>query len=249
MGFRREGTRRELWIEPPQPAVTLIVTLEGQLCANGRALPRAWIGGIGCSPYEVEFDGTYACVDLKLTPLGAYTLLASPVSELAGATFDLDEVFGEPGRVLCEELSQESGWERRFEVVESFLLARASGGPLPDPAVARAWSRLRETSGRLTVEALARELGCSRRYLATRFREQVGLPPKTLARLLRFERVRRLIESDPGRLADIAHSCGYCDQSHLNRDFRDLAGTTPGEFVARRVPDAIAAGAGAGGIT
>ena len=46
----------------------------------------------------------------------------------------------------------------------------------------------RETGGRLAVEALARELGCSRRHLAGRFREQVGLAPKTVARVLRFHR-------------------------------------------------------------
>lgn len=50
-----------------------------------------------------------------------------------------------------------------------------------------------------------------------------------------LRRVRRLLETEPVRWADIAYHCGYCDQSHLNGDFRDLAGTTPGDFIARQL--------------
>ena len=94
----------------------------------------------------------------------------------------------------------------------------------------RAWSRLQETSGRIRIGQLARELGCSRRLLETQFKDDVGLSPKTVARLVRFASVRRHIDQDRHRWADIAHEHGYCDQAHLNRDFRDLAGTTPTEF-------------------
>jgi AraC-like DNA-binding protein len=236
LGFRQEGAGSERWLEPPQPAVTLIVSLEGQLHAGGRLLPDAWIGGLSDTPDVVEFGGTYACIDLKLTPLGAYRLLGSPVNELARTVRALDDLLGDDGRRLGERLRAAPDWESAFNVLEAFLLARAAAGPQPDPAIAWAWSRLRETSGRQRVEALAAELGCSRRHLTAKFHEQVGLPPKTLARLLRFERVRRLLEADPVRWADIAYDCGFCDQSHLNREFRDLAGTTPGGFIARRPP-------------
>jgi AraC-like DNA-binding protein len=102
--------------------------------------------------------------------------------------------------------------------------------------VQRAWARLHETGGRAGVGDLAAELRCSRRYLTAAFRAQVGLPPKTVARLLRFADVRRRVQARPARWADIAHGAGYCDQSHLNREFRELAGITPTEFVARQIP-------------
>jgi AraC-like DNA-binding protein len=180
----------------------------------------------------VELAGRYACLDLKLTPLGAYTLLHGlPLSELAGAVHPLEDVLGHDGRRLEEQLAGAGDGPERFAILESFLLARNAEGPTPDPAVARAWSRLCQSEGRASVGALARELRCSRRYLGSRFREQVGQPPKTVARLLRFERACRLIRAEPARLADIAIDCGYYDQSHLNRDFRDLAGTTAGQFT------------------
>jgi AraC-like DNA-binding protein len=123
-------------------------------------------------------------------------------------------------------------------------VGRLERGPAPSPAVAWAFERLRATAGSAPVGDLAVELGWSRRHLAAMFREQVGLPPKSVARLLRFESVLRRIDADAVRWADIAQDFGYCDQSHLNRDFRDLLGTTPTEYLARRLPGGGLAAAG-----
>jgi AraC-like DNA-binding protein len=104
--------------------------------------------------------------------------------------------------------------------------------------VAWAWRRLLETGGQIRVEALARELGCSRRYLSTRCIDELGLSPKKLARVLRFGRVVDGVRAG-APLADLAKRAGYADQSHLNRDFRALASCTPTEFLARHasLPD------------
>ena len=70
------------------------------------------------------------------------------------------------------------------------------------------------------------------------------MPPKTIGRVLRFENVSRTLMATPEpRLAEVAFDCGYYDQAHLNRDFRDFAGMTPSAFLAARLP----AGGGVGG--
>ena len=178
----------------------------------------------------------YASIDLELTPLGAWAVLGLPLSELEGQTVTLHDAFGSSATQLVDELHDAPDWDSRFDVIERFLLARAETGPRPTPAVSRALERLWKTNGRERVDSLAAELGCSRRYLHARFREQVGLAPKTVARLIRFGAVRRRIERAPTSWADIAYECGYADQSHLNRDFRELAGTTPTDFVTRLLP-------------
>ncbi len=121
-------------------------------------------------------------------------------------------------------------WPDRLNLLDAFLLAQTQNGPQASPTVLRAWSRLQQTTGRIRIGELAREIGCSRRLLETQFRDDLGLSPKTVARLLRFASVRQRIDQDRSRWADIAYEHGYCDQAHLNRDFRDLAGTTPTEF-------------------
>lgn len=81
---------------------------------------------------------------------------------------------------------------------------------------------LRDSEGRASIAAVAAEVGWSRRHLGATFRDQLGLPPKTLQ------------HDDGGQLAEIAHDCGFSDQAHLNRDFRALAGTTAGAYIGSK---------------
>lgn len=236
VGYHHSRAGFGSWLEPPQAQLTLMIDLDGAITADGRALPDAWIGGLSETYTLVGVGERYASIDLKLGPLGAYRLLGFPLRELTGEIVPLGEVFGVDGPLLAERVRELSDWDDRFDVLEAFLLRRLAQGPRIHPLVVRAWQRLCATSGQVRVQELAGELGCSRRYLQARFGEQVGLTPKLAARVLRFESVRRRIELDPPRWAEVAYEAGYADQSHLNRDFRELAGTTPSDFVARRIP-------------
>jgi AraC-like DNA-binding protein len=240
LGYQHSRAQFASWLEPPRPQLTIMVDLDGRLDADGEPLPDAWIGGLDDRPTIVGFGDTYGSIDLKLSPLGAYTLTGMPLSELTGACVPLEDVFGAAARELVTRIRESEDWDCRFDLVEAFLLARLYRTPpavTPDPAVAWAWERLRVSHGSVRVQALATELGCSRRYLRDAFVRQVGLSPKTVGRLMRFEHVRERIERAPARWCDVAHGAGYADQSHLNREFRDLVGTTPSDFVSRRIPE------------
>ncbi len=237
LGYQHSRAQFSSWLEPPRPQLTLMIDLDGALHADGEALPDAWISGLDDRPTIVGFGDTYGAIDLKLTPLGAYTLTGRPLSELTGACVPVEDVFGRPGRELVARVRETQNWDVRFDLVEAFLLARLAAGPEPHPAVSWAFERLRATQGAVRVHALAAELGCSRRYLRDGFVREVGLPPKTVGRLMRFHHVREHIGRAPTRWCDVAHSAGYADQSHLNREFRELAGTTPSDFVSRLIPD------------
>jgi AraC-like DNA-binding protein len=80
------------------------------------------------------------------------------------------------------------------------------------------------------IGALAAELGCSRKHLAAQFHDQIGLGPKTAARLLRFDAALALLRRGRGG-ADVAARCGFADQAHLVNEFRAFAGTTPAAFA------------------
>jgi AraC-like DNA-binding protein len=147
---------------------------------------------------------------------------------------------------LRERLAEASGWSRRFAVLDEAISARLAPAAAPDPRVAWAWSRLAGTGGRLDIAALATELGWSRRHLATMFRREAGLTPKAMARVMRFQRAYARLETvrRDGGWASVAADCGFYDQAHLIRDFREFAGRTPTEAVRER---AAAASATAGG--
>ena len=205
--------------------------------------PGSFVAGLREGAVLTEHDGRSYGMQISLTPPGAYALLGMPMHELAGRTIALDAVLGAHADRLTERLAELDDWGRRFELLDAALAARLDGAGTPSPAVVWAWRRLSGAHGRVPIGRLAHELGWSRKRLAARFRDEVGLPPKSLARLLRFERAKALLEGDdrPG-LARLARECGYYDQAHLTNEFRCITGTTPAAYAAEtNLQDALAA--------
>jgi AraC-like DNA-binding protein len=185
-----------------------------------------------------EYSGVQHGVEVIFTPIGAARFLGLPLGELVNRVIDLDDILGSAARRLAAQLAEAPGWSARFALLDRFILARLSEARPVAPFVAWAWEQLVENDGARPIGALAAEIGCSRKHLIHGFRAEFGLPPKTMARLLRFQRATDLIKRDSGvRWAELALACGYYDQAHLIRDFREFADSTPVEFLRRHLPD------------
>jgi len=213
----------------------MILGLGGPLLVGSGENPlkvSSFVAGLTQGATVTEYCDRQRGIELRLTPPGAYRLLGLPMSELTGRVVDLEALWGRRATELLERLAEAADWSGRFAVLDRELSRRANEGPIPDPELERAWLRLEQTSGNLRISDLAEDSGWSRRRLAERFRMQTGLTPKALARVLRFEHAVKLLTGFGHRsLASIADACGYYDQAHLNRDFRELAGCTPTEYV------------------
>jgi AraC-like DNA-binding protein len=161
--------------------------------------------------------------------MGARMLLGVPLREVGRRVVALDALLPEAD---VARLRAADTWDERFAQLDALLLRRLKTAPSPRPDVAYAWSRLLATDGAVSVAQLCAELGCSRRHLSARFGDEVGLGPKAVARILRFRRATALLD-DRRRaptLADVAAISGFADQAHLTREFRAMAGVTPGAF-------------------
>jgi AraC-like DNA-binding protein len=225
--------RREVAV----PEVTVIFSFGPSIQVDGTRL-ESFVAGLDDGYAETRHDGHQRGMEVKLTPLAVRRLLGLPAPDLAGRVVELDAVLGRMAGELTERMAEAPDWPARFAVLDAALRARLerSAGPAPD--VVHAWRRLVASHGAVPIAGLAGELGWSRRHFGARFREHVGLAPKTTARVLRFRRAVELLERDDGaRLAEIAQDCGYYDQAHLNRDFRALAGSSPLDHLGRRLPD------------
>jgi AraC-like DNA-binding protein len=242
-GYLRNYTGYEEWSasplcrrEVPSGHVTLILSPDSELRLPERHV--SFVAGLHDSYSLVEHPGRQRGVEVRLTPLGAHALFGMPMHELANRAVALSDLAGVGGDELVARMWDVDGWERRFAILDSALVGRLREAPAVSSELAWAWGRLRASAGRAGIGALADELGWSHRRLIGRFREQIGMPPKLLARVFRFERVSALLRDTAApRLAEVAFDCGYYDQAHLNRDFREFAGTTPGEYLASRMPD------------
>jgi AraC-like DNA-binding protein len=193
----------------------------------------SFVSGPFDSYVRTEFSGASRGIQLDLTPLAAGRLFGVPVGELANRVLGLDDLPGRWAAGLADRLAELRGWPERFATLDALLTARLAGAPEPDPRVAWAWSRLVGSGGRVGVAALAGELGWSRRHLARRVRRELGLPPKTLARIVRFSRAYATRGAAAGGWAGVAQACGYYDQAHLIRDVREFAGASPGELAGQ----------------
>ncbi|TCK22651.1 helix-turn-helix domain-containing protein [Pseudonocardia endophytica] len=235
LGFREFSAAPVRRRQAPVGSCALVVFFGTRMSMRGAfgALEcGSFVAGMGDSAVLTEFTGEQSGLQIDLTPLGLYTLLGHSTESLTGRVPALDELGDRALASMPERLAALPGWPARIAHVNRLLAGRMLDDRArhPDPEVRHAWSRLCATAGAVRVDDLAAETGWSRRHLLTRFRDQVGLAPKTTGRVLRFERASGLVVAGTSSLADIAATCGYSDQPHLVREFRALAGVTPTAF-------------------
>jgi AraC-like DNA-binding protein len=209
----------------------------GSAAAQPARSLACFVAGLHDGPVTVASSGHSWGVQVDLTPLGAYRVLGIPMHTLTNRTLDVDEVLGRWGHRVIDAVFEATDPGSRFDLLDAALLSRIEDGRAPTPSIERAWHRLASAQGSLSIGELARELGCSHKHLIERFREQLGLPPKKLARILRFQHAVRGIErAGETRFDELARACGYYDQAHLIRDFQEFAGTTPSGYARLRLP-------------
>jgi AraC-like DNA-binding protein len=215
--------------EVPIPGVPLIFGIGSSWTVDAEPL-ESFVAGLHARPALVQPDeASWSCIELRVTPVAAHRIFGWPMHELANRSVALVDLV--PGaQELTERLRDAREWSERFELVESFLSRRLADSPVPAREVEWSWHELRRTAGRAQIGELANDIGWSHRRLIARFREQVGLSPKAVARVIRFDYAAQALRSSTRGLAEIAYDSGYFDQAHLNRDFRELAGTTPTTF-------------------
>jgi AraC-like DNA-binding protein len=224
-GFTQRTSAPERKREGPGASVVVILSFEEHWLIDGQR-HTSFIAGLHEEQVTTEHPGRSFGMQLDLDPLAARSLVGRPLHEFANRSVPLEEVLGDA--FLAERLATADGWDARFALLED-VLSRRLVDAQPSEELSWAWRRLQESQGRVRVGALATELGWSRRRIVERFRDGLGLSPKTLARLLRFEHARALAGTMPW--AEVAYECGFADQSHLIAEFRRITGRTPETFL------------------
>jgi AraC-like DNA-binding protein len=247
-GYRQRGVPPGRHRGLPSPYLTLIFTLDEPLTIAAHPDPGqppgefgTLLGGLHSAPALITHAGAQSGIQVALRPLGARALLGLPAGELAELDVPADAVLGAVCAELRDRVRAATTWPERFAILDEILLRRATADADVPPGVSWAWRELLREGGALRVSALADGTGWSGRHLTSRFRAEIGLTPKAAARVIRFDRarkllVRRLAAADGDYLlADLAADCGYFDQAHLAREFRSLAGCPPSQWLAEEV--------------
>jgi AraC-like DNA-binding protein len=214
-----------------------------------------WVVGLQNRHQLTTAVGERHFLVVRFTPMGAHLFLGLPMHLIANKAVDLQLIDPALARVLVSRIGVAGSWTDRFTAVESLIAGRVANTEIP-VSICLAWRRLVATDGRIALGSLASDMDCSHRTLIARFRTCVGFPPKTIARLLRFnravrslDRLSRMRDNGPSgkpyiegkqpedrpvgaiQWADLAADCGYFDQPHLIKDFQEFAGRTPDAFL------------------
>jgi AraC-like DNA-binding protein len=181
-------------------------------------------------------------VGVRFRTGAAPALVGASAVDLRDRHLPLDELWGREGAALTGRIVDAAGWEGRLAAMVDGVAARLGSARPPDP-VGLDIARLLAERSRWRMTAVAEDLGLSERQLRRRVEDAVGYPPRTLARILRFQRfLRAARRAGAGRhLAVLAADAGYADQAHLTRESRGLSGLPPAALLDWEV-DRLAAG-------
>ncbi|MEO8592685.1 MAG: helix-turn-helix domain-containing protein [Candidatus Solibacter sp.] len=183
--------------------------------ATWRRQPECFLAGQITGPLLLRAGSCSRMIGIRFRPGGVAQLLGVPADELAGRSIDARDL----GLGALRSVGS-------VDEAEQIVLERERGAAdaVMDEAV-RLLSRDGEVGG------AARALGLSTRHLERRFKARVGMSPKHFARIVRFQRVFGAVEGGGSGWVEAAAACGYYDQAHLIRDFRDLAGEAPSHLM------------------
>lgn len=229
----------------PSGTLELVVNLQNDALHIRDPRSMAWrryTGAVVSGAYRRYFvidpRDHASIVGVHFRPGGAMAFVGLPPGELIDRHVDLDTLWGRSATELRERLIVAATPGSRFDVLEQALRSRLSDVRRGHPAVPLALDQLARPG--VTVGDVAASVQLSRRRLIEVFTAEVGMTPKRLSRVMRFQRIHALARhANIPDWGELAVASGYFDQSHLIHDVSEFTGTSPAQLmrVGRPVKD------------
>ena len=189
--------------------------------------PPTLIVGPQLTRVDVQMGHHHLIVHVGFKPGGLYQLIGTSMHELIDQNYSATDILGPEADAVLEQLRNTADWRELVLIVERFLLKKLCGNKQTksfDSAISLLLSR----NGNIPIDTVAATACLSLKQFERKCKERIGLPPKLFARLARFSSAYRLKEANPQlSWTSICYDCGYFDQMHLIRDFKEFAGVTP----------------------
>ncbi len=248
IGYAGSGLQPRIHRGLPSPSLTFIFSLDGPV-VSGESEVEAYgaeagrhdvlVGGLVSRPAYVVQPERHAGIQLAVHPLAARAIFGMPAAELGMLAADGRDVLGAEVARILDRLHASGGWDGRFDLVRAYLRSRVDGHRAGHPRddLVEAWTWLARFRGTGSMDGLCRHVHVSGRHLRTLFQREIGMGPKQVSRLMRFDHAKHLIATAvaagrPLDLTSVALRCGYYDHAHLDRDFGALAGISPTGWLA-----------------
>ena len=223
----------------PNGCVELIIHLNDLHCDlhnnyGWSQTPDYMILGLFTQPYEVQFSGIVKVFSIRFKPEGFYNVFGVPASKFKERYEDMSLVLGNEFIDLSHRIREEKSIVGIISRVERHLLENIQTNNIELSYVNRAAELIRQTKS-IRIEELSNQVCISQRQLEREFKDKIGISPKQYLRIIRLNEVQRLLNNNNLLdLTNIAYQCGYFDQAHFIRDFKNITGKNPTIFLKER---------------
>lgn len=225
---------KKVYSYPPTPVHCIIFYLNSPIRVqklgedNFECQPSCVVVGPQLTPVNIELSRDHRAVMIGFQPGGLFRFLGIPMTEMFDEGVDGFNVLDKDIHFLIEELRELKEPGRINTRVQAYLMQKIqhSSDLLPFD---RALIKLQKTGNDYSMDAVARDACLSLRQFQRKCHERLGMNPKLYARIARFSKAYSMFEGNQQLTwSQISHSCGYFDQMHFIRDFKEFAGVTPG---------------------
>lgn len=206
-------------------------TFDNESLQPNGSYSKVWVAGMHKNYLSISAHQDSEMLVIQFKTEGAYPFLRIPLNELNNRVVPAQELFGEEILELREELMAENPATGKFNSVENWLLNRFDSNKITPDEIIDVLSLIRTEpvteSGRI-IDSYP----YSQKHLINRFKTYLGLTPKLLHRIFRFNGLLKQIQNEQHlNWAQIAYEFGYSDQSHFIKEFKEFSGFNPKEFI------------------
>jgi len=197
--------------------------------------PRSFVHGQLKKFMELEATGKTGIFSVRFQPAGLHPFVHSEVNRFTGITVPISEIWPITGTTLETKIISAESHQERIDIIEQFLLAHFITRNSYDD-IAYCVGKIVDHAGNISIDELAGLLHTGTRSLERKFTATVGLSPKLLARIIRFNQTLQRIEArDFSNFTCVAYEGGFYDQAHFIKDFKQLTGLNPKQYFSENL--------------
>jgi len=222
---------------PPSALCSLVLNLsEPYFISNSKykkwEVPKIFVTGQAVKNYTLHLQGEIKMVGAVLKPAALYHFYNIPMFNLTGERIDFSTIAPEQSTSLYDQVRGETEESKQIAFVERYFLDLLKSSGYAGKEMIVAANEIYNERGQTNILELIEKAPMSRRNFERRFLCEIGLSPKSYAKIRRFGYTCKLMAGKRDvNLMDVLHEGGYYDQSHFIKDFKYFSGRTPRKYV------------------
>lgn len=200
-----------------------------------QSFKKSWVSGFRREFITIEAGQDSSMMVLRFRAGAAPYFFRFPLTELSGRVLEVDAIWGSNFLHLREHLLEQPSPGAKIAALEAWLLSQMRRESAPPPVVSFALEQIHRAPHLLSIADIQAKTGYSNKHFIHLFERHAGATPKAYLRVVRFQRALAEIErSRKINWTDIAYGCGYYDQAHFIKEFRQFSGLNPVAYLGER---------------